>query len=297
MSKTVKGVIFTLIGAICWGFCGSCGDVLFKQKGFSADWVSCVRLLSAGLILVILSVLKEKKKAFDIFKKPKSIWMLVAFGIFGLMVSQFTYLTTINYSNSGTATILQYTGLAMILVVVCVMEKRLPKIFETLALVFAMGGIFLIATHGDIKTMVISKECLFWGLFSAVGLVCYYMIPKKLLKEYGAITASGFGMIIGGVVLCLIIRPWQYAVSFDFGAVLALLGVIIIGTVVAYNLYLMGVNLIGPVKAGMIAAIEPVAAAVFSFLFVGTSFTFWDVIGFAFIISTVFISNIKKELS
>jgi drug/metabolite transporter (DMT)-like permease len=213
------------------------------------------------------------------------------------MVSQFTYLTTINYSNSGTATILQYTGLAMILVVVCVMEKRLPKIFETLALLLAMGGIFLIATHGDIKTMVISKECLFWGLFSAVGLVCYSMIPKKLLKEYGSLPASGFGMIIGGIVLSLIIRPWQYAVSFDFGAVMALLGIVVVGTVVAYNLYLMGVNLIGPVKAGMIAAIEPVAAAVFSALFVGTSFTFWDVIGFAFIISTVFISNINKELS
>ena len=76
-----------------------------------------------------------------------------------------------------------------------------------------------------------------------------------------------------------------------------MLGVIVVGTVVAYNLYLMGVNLIGPVKAGMIAAIEPVAAAVFSFLFVGTSFTFWDVVGFALIISTVFISNINKELS
>ncbi len=297
MNKTTKGVIYTLIGGICWGFCGACGEILFKDKGFSSDWVSCVRLISAGLILFLISLIREKKAVFDIFKKPKSAGLLVAFGIFGLMISQYTYLTTISYSNSGTATILQYTGLAMILIVVCIMEARLPKIFETLALLLALGGTILIATHGDLRTMIISKECLFWGLFSAVGLVCYSMIPKKLLREYNSLTVSGFGMIIGGIVLCLIIRPWQYSVSFDLGAVAALLGVIVVGTVVAYNLYLMGVNLIGPVKAGMVAAIEPVAAAVFSFLFVGTSFTFWDVIGFVLIISTVFVSNINKELS
>ncbi len=297
MSKTTKGVLCSLIGAICWGFCGACGDILFKDKGFSANWVSFIRLFSAGLILFIISFIRDRKTVFDIFKKPKSVWVLIAFGVFGLMISQYTYLTTISYSNSGTATILQYTGLAMILVVVCILEKRLPKTFEALALILAMGGIFLIATHGDLKTMVISKECLFWGLFSAVGLVCYSMIPKNLLKEYGAITVSGFGMIIGGIVLCFIIRPWQYSVSFDIEAVLALSGVIIVGTVIAYNLYLIGVNLIGPVKAGMIASVEPVAAAVFSSLFVGTTFTFIDAVGFILIISTVFISNIKKELS
>ena len=44
---------------------------------------------------------------------------------------------------------------------------------------------------------------------------------------------------------------------------------------------------IEPVKAGMIAAIEPVAAAVFFALWLGTSFTVIDIAGFAMIISAV----------
>lgn len=295
MNKTLKGVLLTLIGGICWGFCGTCGEFLFKFKGFNSNWVSCARLLSAGIILVIFSFCKEKKATFNIFKNKKSLLTLIAFGVFGLMVSQYTYLTTISYSNSGTATILQYTGLAMILVFVCIKELRLPTGIEALAVLFALAGIFLIATHGDINNMVISKECLFWGLFAAVGLVAYSLIPGKILKEYGAVTVSGFGMIIGGIVLCALIRPWQYDVSFDLSAFAAFCGVVIAGTVLAYNFYLMGVSLIGPVKAGMIAAVEPVAAAVFSALWIGTGFTAVDIVGFALIISTVFIINIKRN--
>lgn len=293
MNKTAKGVILTLIGGICWGFCGTCGEFLFKIKGFNSNFVSCLRLLSAGAVLFLISLFRRRGAAFKIFKNKKSAASLAAFGVFGLMISQYTYLTTISFSDSGTATILQYTGLAMMLVVVCLKELRLPRANEAFALALAMGGVFLVATNGNIKNMVISKECLFWGLFAGVGLAAYSLIPGKILKEYGSVTVSGFGMIIGGAVLSLIFKPWQYAVSIDFSAFLALCGVIIVGTVMAYNFYLMGVSLIGPVKAGMIAAIEPVAAAVFSAVWMKTSFSVTSILGFLMIISTVFVINLK----
>ncbi len=295
MSKTLKGIILTLFGGIAWGFCGTCGEFLFKYKGFNSNWVSCVRLISAGIILVLFSLCRNKGKTFAIFKKKKSALTLIAFGVCGLMVSQYTYLTTILHSNSGTATILQYTGLAMILIFVCVKEWRLPTLIEAVAVALALCGIFLIATNGNIKTLVISKECLFWGISAGVGLMAYSLIPGEIIKEYGATTVSGLGMIMGGVVLSVIIRPWEYDVSIDLPAFLALCGVIIVGTVIAYNLYLVGLDLIGPVKAGMISSIEPVAAAVFSSVWIGTSFSIIDIIGFILIISTVFIINLKKE--
>ncbi len=295
MSKTLKGVILTLIGGICWGFCGTCGEFLFKYKGFDSNWVSCIRLLCAGIILFLFSLCRERTAVFNIFKNKKSALTLVAFGICGLMVSQYTYLTTILHSNSGTATILQYTGLAMILIFVCIRELRLPTLIEGGAVALTLGGIFLIATNGNIKNMVISKECLFWGLSAGVGLMAYSLIPRGILKEYGATAVSGFGMIIGGVLLSLIVRPWEYTVQLDIAALGALCGVIIVGTVVAYNLYLIGLSQIGPIKAGMISAVEPVAAAIFSALWIGTSFTPLDILGFAMIISTVFIINIKGD--
>jgi len=65
--------------------------------------------------------------------------------------------------------------------------------------------------------------------------------------------------------------------------------IVFFGTIVAFILYLTGVNIIGPTKASIIACIEPVAATICAILFLGVSFGFLDLIGFICIISTIFI--------
>lgn len=55
---------------------------------------------------------------------------LVFFGIAGLMAVQYCYMEAIFYSDSGTATAVQYTGEAMLLVYTCITARRLPKLSE-----------------------------------------------------------------------------------------------------------------------------------------------------------------------
>ena len=63
----------------------------------------------------------------------------------------------------------------------------------------------------------------------------------------------------------------------------------------AYSLYLKGISEIGPVKASMLASVEPVAATLFSFLWMGTHFEFIDVAGFVLILATVFLLSKKPN--
>ena len=53
------------------------------------------------------------------------------------------------------------------------------------------------------------------------------------------------------------------------------------------SLYLEGVRLIGAVTGSIIGCFEPIAAIVFSFLLLGTTFGLIDIIGAAFILSAV----------
>ena len=85
------------------------------------------------------------------------------------------------------------------------------------------------------------------------------------------------------------VRIWQIPVHLDMAGILALAGIIIIGTLVAYTLYMQGVQDIGAVKASMLASVEPVSATLFSALWLDTSFVFMDFIGFLLIMSTVFL--------
>ena len=60
-------------------------------------------------------------------------------------------------------------------------------------------------------------------------------------------------------------------------------------------MYLQGVKEVGPVKSSMLASVEPVSAALFSALWLGSSFTVTDIIGFVLILATVFILAKKSE--
>lgn len=82
--------------------------------------------------------------------------------------------------------------------------------------------------------------------------------------------------------------------DFALNLYLAQTGIIFIGTIGAFCLYLKGVEYIGALRASMIACIEPVAAAFMSFLFLGTRYSFLDLFAFALIILSV-ILNAKKS--
>lgn len=81
---------------------------------------------------------------------------------------------------------------------------------ETIAVVLAALGTFLLTTHGDPSTLVLSKEALFWGLVSAFATALYSVQPRRLTAECGTLTSTGWGMVIAGVFLCLLRRPWSH---------------------------------------------------------------------------------------
>lgn len=287
--QTKKGFIDTSIGAVLWGINGVFASFLFTRKGITSDWLAPYRLLLAGILMLIYLYIKNKNKIFDIISNKKDLKEIIIFGIFGMMGTQYTYFTTIQHSNAGIATVLQYFGPTLILIYVCLRQRRKPRVYELLALALSMFGVFILATHGNINTLRVSETALFWGMLSALALVVYTVQPARLLKKYGSAMVTAWGMLIGGVVLSLLRRPWTQNVSVDLTVIIFLLLIVFCGTIFAFLFYLSGVNLIGPTKSSLVACTEPVVATVCSVLFLGVSFSFLDAVGFIFIMSTVFI--------
>lgn len=294
MSKNVKGMLFTLIGGILWGLSGTCGQFLFEQKGATPQWLVPIRLTVAGLMMLCILLVKEKGRIFEIWKNKRDAVSLLIFAFFGMMLCQYTYFATVEVSNAGTATVLQYLGPSMIMICICASEKRLPTVTETLAVVCALIGTFLLATHGNIGHMVITKETLVWGLAAAVTLVIYTIQPGKLTLKYGTMMVIGWGMFLGGLPLCMVMKPWSIPVHMDMAVLLSLFAIIVLGALCSFNLYLEGVKIIGATKGSLYACVEPVAATMFSVLWLKTPFQAMDVVGFVFIISTIFLLSLNK---
>lgn len=290
-----RGMVCALLGAVFWGISGTCSQYLFAYKGVDSNWLTVVRMLSAGMILMVIVLLTRRKELLGMLSSRRDRMMLVVFGICGLMVSQYTYLTAVQYTNSGTATVLQYVGPVLIMAVTCVMVRRLPNWIEMAAVVLILVGVALLATHGEPATFVISPKGLTWGLLAAVGFLLYTMLPKGLMCRWGNLAVTGGAMLIGGIVLFFAVRFWQYSVVLDLEVIGLVAVVSVVGTVLSYTLYLQGVREIGPVHASMISCIEPVTATICSTVWMDTLFTPVDLLGFAAILSTVCLLSSQKK--
>lgn len=294
------GMLSTFVGGTLWGINGVMGNYLFLNKNVTTPWLIPYRLILAGFLLLGYLYYKKGSKIFDVLKNPKDLFQIVLFGFIGMLGTQYTYFSAIQFSNAAIATVLTYFGPTLVLIYMCLREKRKPLKYEIVSICLSSFGVFLLATHGDITSLQISFKALFWGILSALSVVFYTVQPESLLKKYGASIVVAWGMMIGGIFIAFVTKPWNINVTFDFITFLVLMLIIVFGTIIAFILYLTGVNIIGPTKASIIACIEPVAATICAILFLGVTFDFLDVIGFLCIISTIFIvayfdKKIKKK--
>ena len=126
-------------------------------------------------------------------------------------------------------------------------------------------------------------------------MIFYSMLPESLISEWGALGITGWGMLLGGVLVGIFTPFEMQNVYMDFNSMLAVSGMVVIGSVFAYTLYMQGVKDLGPSKASMLACIEPVSAVVFSVLWHGTKFMLIDILGFVLILLTVFILGSERK--
>ena len=215
--KETLGTVMAVCGGICWGFSGCCGQFLFETRGAKAPWLVALRLLFAGIIMIVMGFALHGKRNLDVLKKKADLLRLLIFAFCGISLCQFTYFMAIEASNAGTATVLQYLSPILILSAVCIKEKRRPVGLELGAIGLSLLGTFVLGTHGNIHTFYITGSALFWGLAAAVSAVLYNMLPGSLILRYDIYQVLGFGMFFGGVLMCMIFRPWEYELIWDGG--------------------------------------------------------------------------------
>ncbi|AMJ40000.1 EamA family transporter [Anaerotignum propionicum] len=286
--KKKAGILITLSGGICWGISGCFGQFLFVEKNITAEWLVAIRLIFAGVLLIIMGFVIQKEKMWEVFKNKADTKQLLIFSFLGMLMCQYTYFAAIQHSNAGTATVLQFLNPLIILAVVCVKGRRLPGKVELLGIMAALLGTFLLSTRGDIHNMSLTGTALFFGLSSALGAALYSLLSGDLMKKYGVYVVVGYGMLFAGIIMVPFVRPWNYPILWDLGTILGVLGVVVIGTAVAFSLFLKGVSLVGPFMGSLLGSIEPVTAIVVSVLFLGSVFHPVELVGFILILGTVF---------
>ena len=286
MSKQLKGSLMVLTAGIAWGFSGVSGQYLMAH-GVNVNLLTSLRLLLSGILLTASVFFRQRDKLVQAIKDRKTLVSIALFALFGLVLNQYAYLSAIQYTNAGTATVLQYVTPVIILAFVCAKYRRFPTAAELVAIIMAIVGTFTIATHGQIRELAITPLGLFWGLFSAVTYALYILLPAKAIEKWGSLIVIGLGLLI-------VIQAWKYKLPLTGGNLLALFGLVFIGTVFAYTVFLKGTTMVGAVKGSLLASVEPIASVILTVLIMGDRFFAIDVVGMILIVLAVIIISLKN---
>ena len=287
--QVLRGCFYAGLGGVIWGFSGTSGQYLFSHWPISSLWLTCMRMMGAGLIFLVMALIKNRREVVELLRSPKDLALTALYGIGGLLLCQYSYMTGISHSNAATTTVLQTLTIVMVMVIACCHERKLPRWHEVLSVALALLGVFLLATGGKPGQMVLSPKGLFWGLMTAAAMTLYTLLGRPLAKRWSRDTVMAVAMTMGGIVINLGARSWQFDVSLPAKGWLLVAFIVVFGTVVTFALFLQGIRDAGPVRASILSVTEPVSAAILAFFWLGTQFTAADLLGFAAILATVFL--------
>lgn len=326
-SRFWRGAACALLGATLWGFSGACIQFLTEGYAVTSAFISFVRAAVAAVLFLGLVLGTRREALLSLVGSRAARGPLLLFGV-GLYLSQITYAVSIEYTNAGTATVLQATCTVFVMLFTCLKLRQLPRASDFVGLLCALAAATLIATQGDWGVIVLPVLGLVWGIGNALSETLYIMAPQRLYAHWDRVTIISCGMVISGLCAALV---WvaQTVLGTDGGAAGALAagpaagapaptvdgaagatfsvsaagapdaagttplipaldavgwialvgGVGLLGTFVAFGLFLYGVSLVGSVKGSLLGVAEPAGAMVIAAVWLGTPFSAADWLG------------------
>ncbi len=283
------GIAMTLCGGVLWGINATVSKILMGTYHASPLWIACVRELAAGVLFLACSAIMTPKLLSGMLRDRASYPRILATALVCVLLVQVAYLESINWTNSGTATVLQSLNLLFVLAFVCLRGKRFPGIREGVGVALAFAGTVLIATGGDITTLKLPLAGLAWGVVNAFSTAAMSIVPVKLIERWGNFTVNGVAFLISGLVLLPFVKPWASAPHLDWAGIGLMVFTVIGGTFGAFWLYMAGVMRVGAMRATMLGTSEPVMATISAVAWTGAVFEPTDLVGFVMILVMVFL--------
>lgn len=292
----VPGIILTLLGGISWGLSGSVGQYLFTVEKMDSRWLVPIRLGSAGVIMLLIYLLKfGKEELIKPWKTRREAREMLIYGLLGVSGCQFAYFLTIQLSTAAIATILQNLSPIFILLYTCVRGRRSPKAHELISIALALVGVALIASHGKPENLLGSSVALLTGIISAVCVLIYNVVPVKLMERYPVLLLQGWAFLMGGIFMTMLFRPWSYGYVPSIYGLFGIAFVAVVGNILAFTCYMTGVKMIGPEKAILYGFSEPICAAIIGIFFFGNPFTPADFLGFLCVFGMLLMISSKRD--
>ena len=282
----------------------ACAAILLSTIGFlgkiaysfGADPLALITLRAfVATVIVGAAIALTNVGRFKI--KRGDIPFFVVFGIFGVAVNYLGYFFALKLTTVATAITLLYTYPAMVVVAAFLLFHEPITSRKVVALALTFTGVLVTGFGLSSSSITWDIRGLIFALLGGVGTAVYTLAAKKGQVSYGTLTVLFYSFLFGALTLggfYLLQNGPRLNVTQQ---VMAIIILIASGpTLIGYGLYALSLRFIEAGKSSITLTIEPAAAIILAYLFVGETVTQIQLLGTALIVSGVIVLQLKGRV-
>lgn len=268
----IKGILFTILSAIIFGFTPALANITYKLGNNSLSMNFFRNLLA---IPILFFILKHKKISLRTEKKEvKNIFIL---SLIGVALTTALLYSSYSYIGVGAATTLHFMYPIFVAVTCKLFFKESLGKSKVLALIISLLGVLLFMDMKNGSNILGALMALISGITYAFYIV--YLEKQELVKinpyklSFYIVSFTSVEMIIGNIL-------GRY-IRFNLSLKVYVLMIIIslLTSVVAIILFQLGVSIIGATSAAIFSLFEPITSIISGLLLFNETLSIKKVLG------------------
>ena len=300
--RPLRGYAMVAAAAVLFAVNGAVAKVILTT-GISSPRLAEVRSTGAFVALAVSLVLARPA----LLRVPRhELALLAVFGVGGLVSVQLFYFLSIHRLAIGIALLIQY--LAPLLVALWahyVFRERVRRRIW-LALVLALAGLAVMVEVW--RGLVLDGAGVAFALIAAVAYAGYILLAERAVTARDPFSVSCYGFLFA-TIFWAVVQPWWSFPSDVPGRDTSLLGhlsaihlpvwalmtwMVVLGTVAPFGLVVAALRHVSATRAGIVAMLEPVAATVVAYAWLGESLSAVQIVGGVVVLAGIVVAQTAR---
>ncbi len=275
-----KGILYVLIAATSWGMLPVIASKIYAQGTGSLE-TAAVRAYLAALIFIGMGV-RYRQQLLRI--RLRHLPFYACYGLIAITGLYVVYLSAIQLISGAMACTLMYTAPAFVILFSRLIYKEPITRRKLVGICITFLGCALVVKLYDSQALVVNGRGILLGLLSGLCYSTLTLFGRKGIALYSSDLNTILPAVFGAFFMLFIKPPWQIHCTLPLAGLYLLLA--LVGSVIPYLFYMKGLQsgLEGGL-ASIVATFEPVAATLFSALFLGDSLSVVQVLGILLVVT------------
>ena len=291
-SNPTKGYLCVVAAAIMWASSGVAGKALFAG-GITPFELVQVRVTVSTLLLAIAFGLHSR----DLFRiRGRDFVYFLLLGGVAMALVQITYFYAVSKIQVAAAIFLQYLAPIMVAFFsICFWRERLT-LTKFLSLVISLAGCYLVVGGYNLHLVQMNRVGILCGLASALCFASYTLLGERGMRRYSPWTVLFYAFLFATLVWHIVYPPFHYLrTGYSLSQWGWMLYISVMGTVLPFALFFIGVNFIRSTRASITATLEPISAGFFAYFFLGEVLEPLQIVGGAMVVGAIVLLQLRRE--